>query len=237
MRIRAKFEICFHANTAPPRDAFFMRPVDAIGAKGYDDVRALARGRYGAVYEARRRACGTLCAVKCIPIDDDDDEDADASDEARRGSMKTARRAREEATMLARLGDEHANVATLVEFWVNRDVGAAFLAMRHGGCDVARVIRANWRVLPLEVCFDIAIQLGMGLRHVHSNRIVHGDLKPENVFVDEDVVVVIGDFGSARATRRARGARMSEHRCIIRPRWSRDSRTGRRGTCGRSDAS
>ena len=64
MRIRAKFEICFHANTAPPRDAFFMRPVDAIGAKGYDDVRALARGRYGAVYEARRRACGTLCAVK-----------------------------------------------------------------------------------------------------------------------------------------------------------------------------
>ena len=205
MRIRAKFEICFHANTAPPRDAFVMRPVDAIGAKGYDDVRALARGRYGAVYEARRRACGTLCAVKCIPIDDDDDEDADASDEARRGSMKTARRAREEATMLARLGDEHANVATLVEFWVNRDVGAAFLAMRHGGCDVARVIRANWRVLPLEVCFDIAIQLGMGLRHVHSNRIVHGDLKPENVFVDEDVVVVIGDFGSARATRRARG--------------------------------
>ena len=93
--------------------------------------------------------------------------------------MKTARRAREEATMLARLGDEHANVATLVEFWVRSRRRRSLSAMRHGGCDVARVIRANWRVLPLEVCFDIAIQLGMGLRHVHSNRIVHGDLKPK----------------------------------------------------------
>jgi len=188
-----------------------MRPIDALRRKGYDDVRALARGRHGAVYEARRRACGTLCAVKCVPLDDDDDddvsEDGDASDASRRrGSMKpaTLRRAREEATMLARLGDEHANVATLVEFWVNRDVGAAFIAMRHGGCDIARVVRANWRALSLDVCFDYAIQVGMALRHVHANRIVHGDLKPENVFVDEDNVVVVGDFGSARATRRAR---------------------------------
>lgn len=193
------------------RRAAVMRPIDALRRKGYDDVRALARGRHGAVYEARRRACGALCAVKCIPLDDDDVSDvSDVSDDGDasrgRGSMKpaTLRRAREEATMLARLGDEHANVATLVEFWVNRDAGAAFIAMRHGGCDIARVVRANWRALSLDVCFDYAIQVGMALRHVHANRIVHGDLKPENVFVDEDNVVVVGDFGSARATRRAR---------------------------------
>ena len=114
MRIRANFEFCFHANIAPPRVAFVMRPVDAIGAKGYDDVARSREGVRRGVRGATTRVWHPLC--RQISIDDDDDEDADASDEARRGSMKTARRAREEATMLARLGDEHANVATLVEF-------------------------------------------------------------------------------------------------------------------------
>ena len=45
---------------------------------------------------------------------------------------------------------------------------------------------------------DWFVQLAEGLEHVHSMRVLHCDLKPENVFVSCDGQAKIGDFGIAR---------------------------------------
>lgn len=50
----------------------------------------------------------------------------------------------------------------------------------------------------LEAVRRIVEQLVKGLRALHRNEIVHGDLRPENVMVDADGGVKIIDFGSAR---------------------------------------
>lgn len=50
----------------------------------------------------------------------------------------------------------------------------------------------------LEAVRRIVEQLVKGLRALHRNEIVHGDLRPENVIVDADGGVKIIDFGSAR---------------------------------------
>lgn len=38
-----------------------------------------------------------------------------------------------------------------------------------------------------------------GVHSIHSNQMVHRDLKPQNIFVDKNGVIKIGDFGLAKA--------------------------------------
>ena len=41
------------------------------------------------------------------------------------------------------------------------------------------------------------LQLIKGLQYVHANQIVHRDLKLDNLFLTENMVLKIGDFGLA----------------------------------------
>jgi len=54
------------------------------------------------------------------------------------------------------------------------------------------------RDLPQEVLFNILTKIGEALSFVHRNRIVHNDVKPENVLVSHDLATVkLIDFGYA----------------------------------------
>ena len=46
-------------------------------------------------------------------------------------------------------------------------------------------------------------QLGLALRHLHGQRVLHRDVKSSNVFVCGDGTVRLGDFGLASALRAA----------------------------------
>ena len=43
-----------------------------------------------------------------------------------------------------------------------------------------------------------AIQVALGLGHLHSKKIVYRDLKPENILMDEDGYICLTDFGIAK---------------------------------------
>lgn len=46
---------------------------------------------------------------------------------------------------------------------------------------------------------DIAVQVAWGLEHAHSHGVVHQDVKPANVLLDDDATAKVTDFGLARA--------------------------------------
>jgi serine/threonine protein kinase len=55
------------------------------------------------------------------------------------------------------------------------------------------------RVPPTEVRFRAAYRLACALEHIHAASVVHCDLKPENIFFDDDDLPVIGDFDFSKS--------------------------------------
>lgn len=39
------------------------------------------------------------------------------------------------------------------------------------------------------------VQVALGVKHIHENKIIHRDLKTENIFLDAQMNAQIGDFG------------------------------------------
>jgi serine/threonine-protein kinase len=100
-----------------------------------------------------------------------------------------------EARTAARL--RHPHIVAISD--VGEVGGRAFVAMDYvEGETFAALIRRA--ALPLSKRLDLANQLADGLRYAHQMGVIHGDLRPVNVMVDQADVVTLVDFGVGRVT-------------------------------------
>lgn len=113
---------------------------------------------------------------------------ASSTDES--GSART-RRLRREAEILA--GLNHPNIVTLLD--VEPDGDGVWLVMEY--VELSSMDRQG--VLPPTRAAAIGAQVARALQAVHAARIVHGDVKPQNVLVGDDDHAKLSDFGSSDA--------------------------------------
>jgi serine/threonine protein kinase/tetratricopeptide (TPR) repeat protein len=107
-------------------------------------------------------------------------------------------RIRREAQAMGRLGD-HPNVVAVYDFGEHEGQPYMVLPLLAGG-DVDDLIeKAPDHRLPLDKAIGIAKGVCSGLAFAHSKGIIHRDLKPGNVWLSEDGIAKIGDFGLAVA--------------------------------------
>jgi serine/threonine-protein kinase len=104
-------------------------------------------------------------------------------------------RFRREARAAAALN--HPNVVKVYD-WGEAD-GTHFLVMEYvRGATLREVLRERGR-LPEAEALGIAAQVAEALQAAHEQGLVHRDVKPDNVLLDEDGRARVADFGIARA--------------------------------------
>lgn len=111
-------------------------------------------------------------------------------------SAKEAKQTQQEATLLARLN--HPNI---VSFWESfNSPGSLYIVMEYAdGGDLDKFIKKrNGRLMSESEVLQLFVQISLGLKHVHDRKILHRDLKPQNVFLTSGGLVKLGDFGVSR---------------------------------------
>src|SRR3954453_23543340 len=104
-------------------------------------------------------------------------------------------RFRREARAVARLN--HPHIVTVID--AGEDDGAPYIVFEYvEGETLKERIRRLGR-LPVSEAVAYAIEIGRALECAHVNRLVHRDVKPQNVLIDPDGRAKVTDFGIARS--------------------------------------
>jgi serine/threonine protein kinase len=96
----------------------------------------------------------------------------------------------------------HPNIVRVHEF--DRDGNTAFFTMEYlSGLSLSRVLSARHQIaLNRPHALAIIRDVGAALAHAHGRGVVHGDLNPGNIFITDDGVVRVLDFGASHTLRR-----------------------------------
>jgi serine/threonine protein kinase/predicted Zn-dependent protease len=150
----------------------------------YQIIEELGRGGMGRVYKALDTEVNEKIALKLIkPEVAVDGKTIDRF----RNELKLARKVR------------HKNVCQMYD--LNRDRGNYFITMEYvSGDDLKGLIR-KMSSFSAGQAVSIARQVCEGLAEAHRQGVVHRDLKPQNIMIDQEGVARIMDFGIARSVR------------------------------------
>ena len=113
----------------------------------------------------------------------------DANDE---GAVKRFNREAKAVTSLS-----HPNIVSIYD--VENEGDFYYLILEYvEGMTLKDYMIKNPRI-PIETIVHIAKQIAAGLSHAHQNGIIHRDIKPQNILMDDNLTCKITDFGIARA--------------------------------------
>src|SRR4051812_39785491 len=112
-------------------------------------------------------------------------------------------RIRDEAQAMARLGS-HPNIVTVHDFGQQGEFAYIVSEYMARGAVADLLDDAGGHALPIADAVRLTGQVAAALEHAHRAGLVHRDVKPANVFLNEDGHARLGDFGVALALDRPR---------------------------------
>jgi serine/threonine protein kinase len=146
----------------------------------YRKLAKLGQGTYGVVFKAVNDATGEIVAEKIMQLDEESE-----------GISSTTLR---ELTILK--GLDHCNIVRMRDAAVGVD--SLVLIFEYMDWDLRKLFRKTKGPLKHELCRSYAYQLLCGIYYLHIHRVLHRDIKPDNLLIDSEGHLKICDFGLAR---------------------------------------
>ncbi len=155
--------------------------INRILNKRYRIISQIGTGGMSFVYKAFDAETSGTVAVKVLKPELAEDE-------------QLLKRFRQEATAASCLS--HKNIVKLID--VGCDDNTQYIVLDYiEGTTLKKYIEDKKQLDPKEAA-RIALQVAEGLSHAHSHGIIHRDIKPQNIIIQEDGNIKITDFGIAR---------------------------------------
>ncbi|CAN8321302.1 unnamed protein product [Cochlearia groenlandica] len=151
-----------------------------MGVEDYHVIELVGEGSFGRVYKGRRKYTGQTVAMKFIMKQGKSDKDIHSL--------------RQEIEILRKL--KHENIIEMLDSFENEREFCVVTEFAQG--ELFEILEDD-KCLPEEQVQAIAKQLVKALHYLHSNRIIHRDMKPQNILIGAGSVVKLCDFGFARA--------------------------------------
>lgn len=145
-------------------------------------------GTYGTVYRAKDKKTGNNVALKkvYVPLQEDGIP------------MNTVR----EISLLRQLNSQdHPNIVRLLDVCHGQQVDGVlimYLVFEHIEQDLATYIDRNRKGFSTIQIRNLSREILHGVDFLHLNRVVHRDLKPQNILVTHDGHIKLADFGLAK---------------------------------------
>ena len=155
-----------------------------ITGKQYVGLDRLGKGTYGSVYKVQRKDTNDILAIKKIKLDVDTE-----------GIPSTALR---EIAILKKIN--HPNIVRIQDIALSDK--KIELCLEYCPFDLRKYVdafRDNTKIYNLKTIKTIMYQILKATDHLHSKKILHRDLKPQNILIcDQTLITKIADFGLSR---------------------------------------
>ncbi len=152
----------------------------------YEIIEQIGGGGMAIVYKAKCRLLNRFVAIKILRNEFLDDEDF-------------IRKFKRESQAAASLS--HPNIMNIYDVGVEEldEKETHYIVMEYiKGKTLKELIKEKGK-LSLDETINFSIQISDALKHAHLNNIVHRDIKPQNIMLNEDNMIKVTDFGIARA--------------------------------------
>jgi len=148
----------------------------------YKKVKTLGEGSFGKAYLVECQSDKSKAVIKQIDI-------TQMSEEEKKETL-------DEAKIMENL--THPNIIHFREVYKTKRGKLCIVMDYADGGDLQKYLKNTKKYLKEDLILDWFTQIWLAMKHVHDRKILHRDLKSQNIFLTKSNFVKLGDFGIAR---------------------------------------